>query len=209
MSDPLTGLRNHRAFQEDLARELQRAGRTGEPVALVLMDVDDLKVCNDTHGHQAGDERLQALAEAIRATQRAADCAYRIGGDEFAVILPAPARSARWSSPSACARETATAPTAPAFTATAGIAEALALRPRRPRPRGRRRAIGAKRVRQDVAIYGPDLEPAARRAPRREDEHHTRTLASALAPAVDARTPTRAATATVAELARRSPTRSA
>src|SRR6185295_1680316 len=55
MTDPLTGLRNHRAFQEDLARELQRAGRTGEPVALVLMDVDDLKVWNDTHGHQAGD----------------------------------------------------------------------------------------------------------------------------------------------------------
>ena len=71
MTDPLTGLRNHRAFQEDLARELQRVGRTGEPLALALLDVDDLKTLNDTHGHQAGDERLQALADAIRATQRA------------------------------------------------------------------------------------------------------------------------------------------
>src|SRR3954449_1825512 len=70
MTDPLTELRNHRAFQEDLARELQRGGRTGEPVALVLMDVDELKAVNDAHGHQAGDERLQGLAEAIRTAQR-------------------------------------------------------------------------------------------------------------------------------------------
>src|SRR5919107_392343 len=81
MTDPLTGLRNHRAFQEDLARELQRVGRTGDPLALVLFDVDGLKAANDAHGHQAGDERLQSLAEAIRAAQRATDLAYRIGGD--------------------------------------------------------------------------------------------------------------------------------
>ena len=88
ITDPLTGLRNHRAFHEDVARELQRVGRTGVPLALVLLDLDDLKAVNDTHGHQAGDERLQALADAIRATGRGADLAYRVGGDEFAVILP-------------------------------------------------------------------------------------------------------------------------
>ena len=74
------------------------------PLALVLLDVDDLKTVNDEQGHQAGDERLQALADAIRATQRAGDCAYRVGGDEFAITLPEPAPTARWSSRSACAR---------------------------------------------------------------------------------------------------------
>ena len=88
ITDPLTGLRNHRAFQEDLARELQRVGRTGDPLSLVLLDLDGLKAINDNLGHQAGDERLQATAAAIRTSQRATDLAYRIGGDEFAVILP-------------------------------------------------------------------------------------------------------------------------
>jgi diguanylate cyclase (GGDEF)-like protein len=88
ITDPLTGLRNHRAFHEDVARELQVVARTGVPLALVLLDVDDLKAVNDAHGHRAGDERLQALARAIRATGRGADLAYRVGGDEFAVILP-------------------------------------------------------------------------------------------------------------------------
>ena len=54
----------------------------------MIVDVDDLKAVNDAHGHQAGDERLQALARAIRATGRGVDLAYRVGGDEFAVILP-------------------------------------------------------------------------------------------------------------------------
>ena len=88
VTDPLTGLRNHRAFQEDLARELQRVGRSGLPLALVMLDLDGLKAINDKLGHQAGDERLQGLADAINASRRATDLAYRIGGDEFAVILP-------------------------------------------------------------------------------------------------------------------------
>ena len=78
------------------------------------LDLDDLKTVNDEHGHQAGDERLQALAEAIRATQRAGDCAYRVGGDEFAISARRPpAPTARWSSPSACAP-----PRGPASTAS-------------------------------------------------------------------------------------------
>src|SRR5690606_34529799 len=86
--DPLTGLRNHRVFHEDLARELQRCGRTGVPMALVLLDLDDLKTLNDTHGHQAGDRQIRRLADALREHLRATDTAYRIGGDEFAAILP-------------------------------------------------------------------------------------------------------------------------
>ena len=87
-SDPLTGLRNHRVFHEDLARELQRTGRTGDPLALVLVDLDGLKTINDTHGHQVGDQRIKALADALLQSSRATDTAYRIGGDEFAVLLP-------------------------------------------------------------------------------------------------------------------------
>jgi hypothetical protein len=60
LTDSLTGLRNHRAFQEDLAGALRRQARAGDPLALIMLDLDSLKAINDTHGHQAGDDRLQA-----------------------------------------------------------------------------------------------------------------------------------------------------
>jgi diguanylate cyclase (GGDEF)-like protein len=188
ITDPLTGLRNHRAFHEDVARELQRVGRTGVTLALVLLDLDDLKSVNDNQGHQAGDERLQALAEAIRATARGGDTAYRVGGDEFAVILP-DARS--WGALEFAQRLRAAtqagAHGAGPFTATAGISEALSLRSKDALVREADLAlIGAKRIHQDAVIYGPDLAPGADRGAE-EDEHHTRTLASALARAVDAK----------------------
>jgi diguanylate cyclase (GGDEF)-like protein/putative nucleotidyltransferase with HDIG domain len=199
MTDPLTGLRNHRAFQEDLARELQRAGRSGEPIALVLMDLDDLKGCNDTLGHQAGDERLQALAAAISSARRGTDCGYRIGGDEFAVILP----GARALGAMEFAQRVRAITRDGGFTATAGIAEACELRSRDDLVREADVAlIGAKRVHQDVAIYAPDLELAADPSAGAEDEHHTRTLASALARAVDAKDSyTRSHCQTVSQLA--------
>jgi diguanylate cyclase (GGDEF)-like protein len=174
ISDPLTGLRNHRAFQEDLARELQRVGRSGEPLSLVLLDLDGLKAVNDRFGHQAGDERLQAVAQAIRDSQRATDLAYRIGGDEFAVIL-AGARALG-------ALEFAQRLRA-VVAVTAGIAEATDLRGRDEVIREADLAlIGAKRLHQHVAIYGPDLELTVA-----EHEHDERPLASALALAVDAK----------------------
>jgi diguanylate cyclase (GGDEF)-like protein len=188
ITDPLTGLRNHRAFHEDIARELQRVGRTGVPLALVLLDLDDLKAVNDTHGHQAGDERLQALADAIRATGRGADLAYRVGGDEFAVILP-DARAWGGLEFAQRLREATQAGDhgSEPFTTTAGISEALALRSKDELIREADLAlIGAKRIHQDVVIYGPDLAPGAA-GDAQEDEHHSRTLASALARAVDAK----------------------
>jgi diguanylate cyclase (GGDEF)-like protein len=188
ITDPLTGLRNHRAFHEDIARELQRAGRTGVPLALVILDLDDLKSVNDAQGHQAGDERLQALADAIRATGRGADVAYRVGGDEFAVILPdARAWGAlEFAQRLRAATQAGTRGAGP-FTATAGISEALTLRSKDEVVREADLAlIGAKRIHQDVVIYGPDLAPGADRGAA-EDEHHSRTLASALARAVDAK----------------------
>ena len=178
ITDPLTGLRNHRAFQEDLARELQRVGRTGEPLSLVLLDLDGLKAINDNLGHQAGDERLQATAAAIRTIQRATDLAYRIGGDEFAVILP----SARALGALEFAQRLRAT-----VAVTAGIAEATLLRVKDDLIREADLAlIGAKRIHQDVAVYGPDMA-LARSAPTSDDEHHERTLASALARAVDAK----------------------
>ena len=86
LTDNLTSLGNHRAFQEDLRREFSRAARHDETLSLALIDVDDLKVVNDTSGHQRGDELLVGLAKLLQC-MRIEDRAFRIGGDEFAVLL--------------------------------------------------------------------------------------------------------------------------
>jgi diguanylate cyclase (GGDEF)-like protein len=83
--DSLTGLPNRRAFDAHVGREIN----SGVGFALVLCDMDNLKTLNDTHGHEAGDEALQLLAAALQSQLRRSDEAYRVGGDEFAVILPA------------------------------------------------------------------------------------------------------------------------
>ncbi|WP_375457713.1 diguanylate cyclase [uncultured Enterovirga sp.] len=88
-TDALTGLGNRRSFDESLARETRRAGRTGTKLSLVLLDVDHFKRFNDHYGHQEGDRILVAVAGAIRAScGRPGDGAFRIGGEEFAAILP-------------------------------------------------------------------------------------------------------------------------
>ncbi|WP_407345458.1 EAL domain-containing protein [Pengzhenrongella phosphoraccumulans] len=84
--DGLTGLRNHWAFQESLDHEVATSQRFGGSFTLMLADVDDFKFVNDSLGHQRGDELLVELAGALR-TGRIVDRAYRIGGDEFAVIM--------------------------------------------------------------------------------------------------------------------------
>jgi diguanylate cyclase (GGDEF)-like protein len=86
--DPLTGLGNHRAFQEELVRQVAVAVREEHPVSLVMIDLDDLKRLNDTDGHAAGDHLLAMVGRLIRATLRPADRSFRIGGDEFALLLP-------------------------------------------------------------------------------------------------------------------------
>ena len=86
--DALTGLHNRRFFHETLAREVGRAQRYSRSLALIVLDLDDFKAINDRIGHLAGDDVLAAAAEQVRDVVRSADVACRVGGDEFAVILP-------------------------------------------------------------------------------------------------------------------------
>jgi diguanylate cyclase (GGDEF)-like protein len=86
LTDNLTQLGNHRAFSDDFAREVARAKRNHHPLTLALIDVDDFKAVNDTRGHAHGDEVLALVGEQVRML-RQEDRAYRVGGDEFALLL--------------------------------------------------------------------------------------------------------------------------
>lgn len=86
--DALTGLANRRAFELALAREIDRVARSGEPALLLVLDIDHFKRVNDLHGHGAGDQVLRAVASALIDSVRPMDLVARIGGEEFAIILP-------------------------------------------------------------------------------------------------------------------------
>jgi diguanylate cyclase (GGDEF)-like protein len=86
--DSLTGLGNHRAFQEAVERMVDQSRRYGTIFSLVLLDIDEFKRVNDTRGHATGDELLAEVGDLIRAVTRGADSGFRIGGDEFALLLP-------------------------------------------------------------------------------------------------------------------------
>ena len=87
-TDSLTGLANRWTFDEELALEWRRAERVGDPLALILLDIDNFKEINDGHGHQAGDEVLRRVGEVLAGSVRQVDLATRYGGEEFAVIAP-------------------------------------------------------------------------------------------------------------------------
>jgi diguanylate cyclase (GGDEF)-like protein len=88
MTDALTGLYNHRYFQERLDREIKMADRNNESLSLILLDLDHLKRINDTHGHRAGDAALCHVAGVLQSTVRDIDISARYGGEEFVIILP-------------------------------------------------------------------------------------------------------------------------
>jgi diguanylate cyclase (GGDEF)-like protein len=88
VTDPLTGLYNRRLFAESFEKELNRARRYGLPLGIVILDLHRFKEVNDKYGHPSGDEVLRAAATTLQKALRTSDSAFRIGGDEFALLLP-------------------------------------------------------------------------------------------------------------------------
>ena len=86
--DALTGARNRRRFEREVSNQVARARRYGEQAAVLVIDLDDFKQINDVYGHSAGDRALKAIANALRQRLRETDVVARMGGDEFAVLLP-------------------------------------------------------------------------------------------------------------------------
>ena len=95
-NDPLTGLANHRTFFERLDAEVRRARRRGDPLSLVIFDLDHFKRVNDTHGHLVGDGVLAEMAARLASLARVEDTLARIGGEEFAWLLPDTDARAAW-----------------------------------------------------------------------------------------------------------------
>ncbi|MFZ5567732.1 MAG: GGDEF domain-containing protein [Pseudomonadota bacterium] len=88
LRDPLTGLANQRHFRAVLSREIEIVARSGNSALLLMLDIDHFKKINDTHGHLAGDQVLQAVARCISGCVRPQDTVARYGGEEFAIVMP-------------------------------------------------------------------------------------------------------------------------
>lgn len=123
LTDPLTEVGNRRAFEARLAEALALSVRTGRPSSLCLVDLDNFRSFNETGGHQAGDEALRLVADALRSEMRTSDQAYRIGGDEFALVLTDTPASSAVTLLERVLAKLAASPLG-ALSITAGIAEA-------------------------------------------------------------------------------------
>jgi diguanylate cyclase (GGDEF)-like protein/putative nucleotidyltransferase with HDIG domain len=180
--DALTGLRNHRAFQEDL---LQGLGQE-RLLCLVMFDLVRLKWINETQGHQVGDERLREVAAALRVTGDDEESIYRVGGNQFAVVL----RDERtWSG--YCRAESFRAQLAEAdigIAVRAGVAETDGVGDKDELVHHADLAlISAKRLNRSSMVYSPELEPRAPQHDRAAERREMRLAANALARAVDAK----------------------
>lgn len=121
-TDDLTMIANRRTFTSSLERELARGARSGEPVSLVILDLDNFKLVNDLHGHPAGDEALRNVAAALSIACRDLDTAARYGGEEFAVILPDCGPDRCLDIAERLREAVASAPAVTPLTASAGVA---------------------------------------------------------------------------------------
>jgi diguanylate cyclase (GGDEF)-like protein len=182
LSDPLTGLGNHRAFQEELARQIELARRDGTSLSLALIDLDDLKRTNDERGHAAGDRLLASMGRLIATSMRMGDRGYRVGGDEFAILF------ARTSAPDAYSSlrrllamalgDEAATDARPVYSFSAGISTFPDIGPDPSRLRRQADAalLWAKRHgRTDVQIFDPERHGNA------DDHRATPELAAAVA----------------------------
>ncbi len=127
-TDPLTGLANRRALEEGLAVELERSARTGQPLAVAIIDLDHFKDYNDRYGHQTGDDLVVEVARTMRRRLRAVDLLARYGGEEFCAVLPGTTAEQaaatldavrRWRQPVGVARRRPSVTVGPAAVATA------------------------------------------------------------------------------------------
>jgi diguanylate cyclase (GGDEF)-like protein len=185
--DNLTTLGNHRAFEEDLELALDRAAQSSQPLSLALLDLDGLKQVNDQHGHQAGDECIRSLATVL--AQAGPEIgAYRIGGDEFALIVPGRRAVDTLYLVQHLQSVLSTASCERPSSATGGAAEAA---PEIGRDALIRRAdlalIQAKRSHRRCLLYNDALEPILALPDVIAEQRHTDALATALARAVDAK----------------------
>ena len=161
-TDSLTALGNHRAFQEDLASEVANKDPRRKPLSLVMLDMDGLKRANDTLGHKAGDDMIRQLAGVLGDTMRSGDRAYRVGGDEFAVIL---LKEPTWGAFGFAQRlqgSLRALGVEPRVSASAGIAEAREQTPEELIRHADLALIAAKRSRRGALIYSDDLDPTYR-----------------------------------------------
>ena len=202
--DHLTGLRNHRAFHEALEEVLSLARDSETPVCLLMLDMVGLKATNDTLGHQAGDERLKGFSARLMGVLRGGDVAYRVGGDEFAVILPG---VQAWTGFNVAGRlQLALSGDQPGAVpkVSIGVAEAEAKLDKDTLiGRADSALVEAKRSHRRIVLYSEGLDLERDRGEANGDalRVHTKTLATALARAVDAKDSyTRSHSETVAEM---------
>ena len=185
-TDSLTGLSNHRAFQEDLAAAIAEASRANMPLCLISLDVKGLKRVNDSLGHQVGDRLLRQVADSLAASVTEPHGTYRVGGDEFAALLR---DSGAWTGFSAAERLRSELEAAGGeIDIAAGVAEARPLEGAFDLVRHADLGlINAKRTNRRVIVYSPELEGTVEGEPVPADQHQIEVLASALARAVDAK----------------------
>jgi len=199
LTDSLTGIRNHRAFEEDLARLLGQRRREGTALSLVRVDLNGLKTLNDGQGHQAGDRALQAVRDMLSDAVRSGDAVYRIGKDEFAALLPG---ASTWGAFNFAQRlHRLLQSTVPPVTVSVGLAEACELSTRDGLiAQADIALLEAKTNGRQTIIFVPGMEHPDMTDPD-EARRHCGTLASALARAVDTKDSyTRSHSETVAEL---------
>ena len=184
LTDKLTGLRNRRAFDDDVKREIERRNRTGQSFALLMVDLNGLKEINDNAGHQAGDRTIRAAADCLEETLRGSDCAYRIGGDEFAVLL---AGERAWGGLTFAQRLHENAARR-RVAVTVGVTESIGTESRESLVRQADLALyEAKRSRLSTAVYNPGMDPHAVGGARKARRGRQELLVTALAHVVDAR----------------------